>query len=109
MFRMKSQNLCSRQILSTYIHVGNAAGAWARIVPNNPVAFPPSMEVMGTTAWIQEVELRRGAATEGRVWNRDREQRTGGQSRGAAMFRLNSVLRAPHIVSQSHPQLVKLQ
>ena len=32
----------------------------ARVVPNNPLAFPPSMEVSvsGTTTWTWEVELR---------------------------------------------------
>ena len=32
----------------------------ARAVPNNPIAFPPSMKVrgIGTTTWKWEVELR---------------------------------------------------
>ncbi len=46
MFMDELSGFCSRLILSTCIHAGNAAGAWARIVPNNPIAFPPSMEVM---------------------------------------------------------------
>ncbi len=41
-----------RQRLERVVEV-YAAGAWARIVPDNPIAFPPSLEVMRRSSDVQ--------------------------------------------------------
>jgi hypothetical protein len=69
MFRMNGQVLCSRQTLSTYIHVSNSAVPWTifcsrqqllrcsiKYIPvlAAKIAFPPSMAVMPRSAYVQD-------------------------------------------------------
>ena len=54
LFQTKAEYLHTPQG-GTEVHAGNVAGAWARIVLDNPIAFPPSMEVTRGSGNLNEI------------------------------------------------------